>query len=94
MVKRNYLKLSNSNNKLLLLVMINNVNCDQIKCHGLNFAGRQSQTDSQSRTQGNGHNRASDLNNVHWTFFIRIVEPFLQSSDTEGCFHSHLVHFV
>ena len=71
--------------------MIDNVNCDQIKCYGLNSAGRQSQRDSQSRTQGNWHNGASDLNNMHWTFFIRIVEPSLQSSDKKGWFHSRLV---
>ena len=33
--------------------MIDNVNYDKIKCYGLNSAGRQSQRDSQSRTQGN-----------------------------------------
>lgn len=74
--------------------MVDNVNCDQIKCYGLNSAGRQSQRDSQSRTQGNGHNGASDLNNVGCTFFFRIVEPSLQSSNRKGWFHSHLVHFV
>ena len=51
--KKKLFKIEQSNNKLLLLVMIDNVNCDQIKCYGLNSAGRQSQRDSQSRTQGN-----------------------------------------
>lgn len=46
-------KIEQSNNKLLLPVMIDNVNCDRIICYGLNSAGRQSQRDSQSRTQGN-----------------------------------------
>lgn len=51
--KKKLFKIEQSNNKLLLLVMIDNVNYDQIKCYGLNSAGRQSQRDSQSRTQGN-----------------------------------------
>ena len=51
--KKKLFKIEQSNNKLLLLVMIDNVNYDQIKCYGLNFAGRHSQRDSQSRTQGN-----------------------------------------
>ena len=70
---------------MLSLVMIDNVNCDQIKCYWLNSAGRQSQRDSQSRTQGNGKNEASDVNNVRWTFFLELCNrPYSRPTQKDG----------